>query len=46
MKKLVSLLVVLSLVICCALGAAAEEKKQYKIGIVLMIEGGHHQGPE
>ncbi len=39
MKKLVSLLLVLSLACCCAFGAAAE-KTQYKIGIVLMIENG------
>ena len=40
MKKLVSLLVALSLVLCCVFGAAAEDKKHYKIGIVLMIENG------
>ena len=40
MKKLVSLLVALTLVICCVSGAAAEDKKHYKIGIVLMIENG------
>lgn len=40
MKKLVSVLVALSLVLCCVFGAAAEDKKQYKIGIVLMIENG------
>ena len=40
MKKLVSVLIALSLVLCCVFGAAAEEKKQYKIGIVLMIENG------
>lgn len=40
MKKLVSLLIALTMVCCCVLGAAAEDKKQYKIGIVLMIENG------
>ena len=40
MKKLVSLLVALSLVLCCVFGATAEDKKHYKIGIVLMIENG------
>ena len=40
MKKLVSVVLALCLAACCMLGAAAEEKKQYKIGIVLMIENG------
>ncbi|MBR0228114.1 MAG: ABC transporter substrate-binding protein [Clostridia bacterium] len=40
MKKLLSVLVALSLMLCCVFGAAAEDKKQYKIGIVLMIENG------
>ena len=40
MKKLVSLLVALSLVLCCMCGVSAEDKKNYKIGIVLMIENG------
>ena len=39
MKKTVSLMIALCLMICCAFGAAAEAKK-YKIGIVLMIENG------
>ncbi len=40
MKKLLSLVIALCLVFGCVYGAAAEEKKQYKIGIVLMIENG------
>ncbi|MBR6186572.1 MAG: ABC transporter substrate-binding protein [Clostridia bacterium] len=40
MKKLVSLLVALCLALCCVCGVCAEDKKNYKIGIVLMIENG------
>ncbi len=40
MKKLVSLVLALCLMACCVLSAAADDKKQYKIGIVLMIENG------
>ena len=40
MKKTVSLMMALCLAVCCAFGSAAAEQKQYKIGIVLMIENG------
>ena len=40
MKKLVSLLVACSLLLCFAFSSMAEESKQYKVGMVLMIENG------